>query len=106
MITWWPNGQKIPGIKDQKITFPPITDVPKSTKRIKLAATSDSGLPVGYFVQQGPAIVEGNELVITQVPQHDPKPIKVTVGAYQVGLWQKDGFRAAPTVYQSFSLLP
>ena len=105
-ITWWPNGQKIPGIKDQKITFPSIANVPKSTKRIKLAATSSSGLPVGYFVQQGPAVIEGGELVVTQVPIKDPKPIKVTVGAYQTGLWQANGYRAAASVYQTFSLMP
>jgi hypothetical protein len=34
------------------------------------------------------------------------KPIKITVGAYQSGLWQNDGYKAAPTVYQSFLLLP
>ena len=105
-VEWYPNGQKIPGIKDQKIAFPAIPDTPKSTKRIKLAATSSSGLPVGYFVREGPAIIDGTDLVVTQVPSKDPKPIKLTVGAYQVGLWQPDGFRAASTVYQSFDLTP
>lgn len=103
-IAWWPNGQKIPGIKDQTITFPSIADVPRSTKRIKLGATSSSGLPVGYFVQYGPAMIEGTELVMTQVPVHDSKPIKITVSAYQTGLWQNDGYKAAPTVFQSLSL--
>ena len=105
-IEWWLNGQKIPGLKDQKITFGPLADAPKSTRRIKLTATSTSGLPVGYFVREGPAIVEGNELVVTQVPVADPRPIRVTVGAYQTGLWQPDGFKASATVYQSFVLTP
>ncbi len=105
-VSWWPNGKKVPGTRDQKITFPNMPDVPRSTRRLKPGATSSSGLPVGYFVQQGPAVVEGDELVITQVPVKDTKPIKITVGAYQTGLWQNDGYKAAPTVYQSFSLLP
>lgn len=105
-ITGWSNGQKIPGIKDQKIDFPALTDQPKSTTRLKLAATSSAGLPVGYFVREGPAVIEGEELVITQLPAKDPKPIKITIGAYQVGLWQNEGFKAAGTVYQSFSLTP
>ena len=105
-ITWWLNGQKIPGIKDQKITFPPLANAPKSTKRIKLTATSSSNLPVGYFVREGPAVIEGDELVVTQVPFSDPKPLAITIGAYQTGLWQPDGFKAAATVYQSLSLTP
>ncbi len=105
-MEWYLNGQKVPGIKDQKITFDPLADAPKTTRRIKLAATSSSGLPVGYFVREGPAIIEGDELVITQVPVADPRPIQVTVGAYQTGLWQPDGFKAASTVYQSFALIP
>ncbi|MEY4484655.1 MAG: hypothetical protein RL693_2107 [Verrucomicrobiota bacterium] len=106
-IEWWPNGQKkIPGLKDQKITFPSITDAPRSTRRIKLAATSSSGLSVGYFVREGPAIIEGDTLVVTQLPIKDDKPIKVTVAAWQPGLWQEDGFKAADTAYQSFFLTP
>ena len=105
-ISWWPNGQKIPGIKDQTITFPELADVPKSTPRIKLGATSSSGLPVGYFVRDGPAVIEADNLVVTQVPVKDPKPIRITVGAYQTGFWQKDGFKAAPTVFRIFTLLP
>lgn len=105
-ITWWLNGQKIPGIKDQKVTFAPLADMPRSTQRIKLLATSSSGLTVGYFVREGPAIIVGDELVVTQVPVKVAKPITITVGAYQVGLWQADGFKAAGTVYQSFLLTP
>lgn len=105
-MAWYPNGRKIPGLKDQKITFPKLADVAKATLRMKLAATSSSGLPVSYFVRQGPAIVEGSQLVITQVPVKDLKPIRITLGACQVGLWQNNGYRAAPTVYQSFSLVP
>ena len=44
--------------------------------------------------------------MVTQVPIKDPKPIKVTVGAYQTGLWQANGYRAAASVYQTFSLMP
>ena len=105
-IEWYPNGQKIAGIKDQKITFPPLANALKSTKRIKLTATSSSGLPVGFFVREGPAVIEGTELIVTQLPVADPKPITITIGAYQTGLWQPDGFKAASTLYQSFTLTP
>jgi hypothetical protein len=104
---WWLNGQKIPGIKDQTITFPEIGDIARGTTRVTLAATASSGRQVGYFVRNGPAVIEGDELVVTQVPAGDPGPIAITVGAYQVGLWQKEGgFRAANTVYRTCTLKP
>ncbi len=105
-LTWWLNGQKIPGIKDQKITFPELADIPRTTTRITLAATSSAGLPIGYFVQKGPAVIEGDDVVITEVPAGATKPIAITIGAYQTGLWKEGGVRAAPTVYQTFALRP
>ena len=105
-LTWWLNGQKTPGLKEQKITFPTIADLSNSTKSIKLDATSSAGLPVGYFVQKGPAVVVGNEVVITEVPVGMTKPIAITIGAYQTGLWKEGGVKAAPTAYQTFALRP
>jgi hypothetical protein len=59
----WPrNG------KHQKITFEPIADVPAGIDSIRLHASSDQGLPVRYFVDTGPAIIEDGKLLFTRMP--------------------------------------
>lgn len=69
----------------QKITFEKIPDVKVGTKSIKLAAKSDSGLPVKFFVRAGPAVVHGDELVFTPIPPRATFPVAVTVAAWQFG---------------------
>lgn len=48
-----------------------------------LRTTRDSGLPVGFFVREGVAEIEGNTLKFTSIPPHAGFPAKVTGGAYQ-----------------------
>lgn len=69
----------------QTISFPPIADQPAATPRLRLAATSDSGLPVRYYVRHGPAFVEGDTLVFTPLPPRTRYPVEVTVVAWQYG---------------------
>lgn len=69
----------------QYILFPGIEDVKADVKSIPLRATSDCGLPVYYYVKEGPAEVQGNELVLTPIPLRAKFPIKVTVVAWQYG---------------------
>lgn len=69
----------------QYILFPGIEDVKADVKSIPLRATSDCGLPVYYYVKEGPAEVQGNELVLTPIPPRAKFPIKVTVVAWQYG---------------------
>lgn len=71
----------------QSILFPSLPDVKAAPgTRIALPATTDSGLPVYYYVKAGPALVEGSELVITSIPPRAKRPVCVTVGAWQYGI--------------------
>jgi hypothetical protein len=78
----------------QTIYFPAIANQPVGTKTVPLNATSDSGLPVDYYVVSGPAVVEGNHLWLTEIPIGSRYPVRVTVVAYQWG-------RMVPPLYQS-----
>ena len=49
----------------QTISFPAIGDQDISNSPITLNATASSGLPITYYVIQGPAIVYGNQLTLT-----------------------------------------
>ena len=71
--------------KPQTITFPAIGDVSADAWEVGLAATSDAGLRVRYFVREGPAEVEGATLKLTAIPPRAKFPVKVTVVAWQLG---------------------
>ncbi len=75
--------------KRQHILFPDIEDVTDTTSSLTLNATSDCGLPVYYYVKEGPAEVEGNKLTFTKIPPRSKFPLKVTVVAWQYGLPDK-----------------
>ncbi len=74
------------GGKRQHILFPDISDVAEGTQAVTLRAVSDCGLPVGYYVKEGPAEVKGDSLIFTPVPPRAKFPLKVTVTAWQYGL--------------------
>jgi hypothetical protein len=87
--------------KPQSITFEPIADQPVGTSEVQLRAVSDSGLPVQLYVQAGPAVVQGDKLVLTQVPIGSGPPIPITVVATQFGNAE---FQTAVNVTQVFKL--
>jgi hypothetical protein len=87
--------------KPQSITFEPIADQPAGTSEVQLRAVSDSGLPVQLYVQAGPAVVQGDKLVLTQVPVGSGPPIPITVVATQFGNAE---FQTAVNVTQVFKL--
>ena len=90
------------GFKNQSITFPAISNIDKNVRSISLKATASSGLPVEYFVRNGPAVIVGNQLVITQLHEGTKFPIQIVVGAYQVGTTgASTGIYAAGPVYQT-----
>lgn len=89
--------------KRQCISFPKIDDVGKGTATVKLNAVSDSGLPVYYYVKEGPAEIKENELVFTKIPLRAAFPVKVTVVAWQYGL--KDQIQSAQPVERSFYII-
>lgn len=84
----------------QCILFPGLEDIPAGTASVKLKATSDCGLPVSYYVKEGPAEVEGDRLLLTRIPPRSRFPLKVTVVAWQYGV---DGeVQTAEPVERSF----
>jgi hypothetical protein len=88
--------------KPQTITFDKIADVKDGTATVTLSAKSDSGLPVSFYVQAGPATVDGTTLTLTKVPPRATYPVEVTVGAWQ---WGRPGkFKTAPIETQVFQI--
>lgn len=48
----------------QCLLFPELEDVKRGTETVSLNAVSDCGLPVYYYVKEGPAEVQGNKLML------------------------------------------
>jgi hypothetical protein len=69
----------------QQIHFDPIPDPRPTSAPILLQASSTSGLPVRFFVNYGPARVQGDRLVLNEIPKYARCPIEVEVIAYQWG---------------------
>jgi len=88
--------------QEQTITFPEINNQKVGTKSIKLNATSTSGLPVQYYVLEGPAEIEGNTLKFTKIPPRSKLPIKVTIVAWQWGRGIEPKIKTAQNVTRSF----
>ena len=86
----------------QRIIFPKLSDVKASVKKISLNGTADSGLPVYYYVKEGPAEIKGDKLVLTKIPPHAKFPVKVTVVAWQYGRSGEPKVQTAEAVEQSF----
>jgi hypothetical protein len=91
--------------KSQKITFPEIVAganlrVCPNKNVLSPNATSDSGLPVYYYVKEGAAQIVDNEIVLTKIPPRAKFPHKITVVAWQYGVERK--WNTAEPVEQSF----
>jgi hypothetical protein len=86
----------------QTIAFDAIPDQRVDAQRIPLRAHSSSGLPVRWYVDYGPAYVEGEVLVIDQLPEHAKRPIEIKVIAYQ---WGRPGaVQPAETIARTFDI--
>ena len=92
------NKEGIP----QRIIFPKLSDVKASVKEISLNGTADSGLPVYYYVKEGPAEIKGDKLVLTKIPPRAKFPVKVTVVAWQYGRSGEPKVQTAEAVERSF----
>ena len=56
---------------------------------------------------KGPGVIHNGALIPTEIPAGLSKPIEVTVGAYQVGLFNPSGgVKPSQTVFQTFHLTP
>ena len=100
---------KIPAqLKDgaeQHITFPEIADVERGTKQLKLKATSDAGVPVYYYVREGPAEIDGDILKFTTIPPRAKYPVKVAVVAWQYGRDIEPKLKSAGPVVRTFGIV-
>ena len=87
---------------EQKITFPEIPDQKSGAKLLGLNATSSAGVPVYYYVREGPAEVDGDVLKRTPIPPRAKFPVKVTVVAWQYGRTVEPKLRSAEPVERTF----
>lgn len=91
--------------RSQVITFPAIRDRPAGEPgAVPLAASTDAGARVGYYVREGPAYVVGEQLHFTPAPPRTRWPVRVTVVAWQFGRGGESRLRAAAPVERSFLL--
>lgn len=87
---------------EQTITFSAIADQKSGPATVVLGATSDAGVPVGFYVREGPAFVREGVLHLTPLPPRAKLPVKVTVVAWQFGRGTEPKLRAATPVEQTF----
>lgn len=87
---------------EQQIAFASIADVRKDVKSIALDAVSDSGMPVYFYVKQGPVKIKDGKLFLTKIPPRSQFPIKVTITAWQYGRAASPKIKSAPAVDQTF----
>jgi hypothetical protein len=87
---------------DQQITFPEIPDQKAGAVSLALHAVSDAGLPVHYYVREGPASVENGTLTFTPIPPRSKFPVEVTVVAWQWGRSASPEVKTATPVTRTF----
>jgi hypothetical protein len=89
--------------KDQTITFPSVGNL-KPGGSVELKATSDAGLPVGYYVAVGPAVIDGGTLRVAELPIRAVFPVEVKVVAYQFGRGVEPRVKTAAPVEQTIRI--
>lgn len=87
--------------KEQAITFPPVGNLKAGGAPVELKATSDSGLPVEYYVGHGPATVKDGKLEIAELPSRAIFPVEIKVVAFQFGSGIAPQFKTAKPVEQT-----
>lgn len=91
--------------EQQTITFDAIPNQQEGVMSLHLKAKSSSGMPVYFYVKEGPAEVEADSLVFTQIPPRIKFPVKVTIVAWQYGRISQPEVQTAEPVEQSFLIL-
>ena len=89
--------------REQAIMFPALPDMTAgdgnaAPAALELNATSDSNLPVEYYVAHGPATIEHGRLMLHELPRRARLPIEVKVVAYQFGRGIEPRVKAAAPV--------
>jgi len=90
---------------EQHLDFPEIPRQTNGVERVKLQATSDAGMPVYYYVREGPAEIVGDEVQFTGIPPRTKFPVKVTVVAWQYGRSREPKIKSAEPVERTFSII-
>ncbi len=102
-----PRGYK--GIrkgKPQTISFPDVPEtITADSDPLVLGATSDSGLPVEYYVAYGPGVIQNATLVIKDVHVMARSPIELKIVATQPGSGKDPGIRQAEKVEQVIQVI-
>ena len=74
------------GGSKQTIDFPKTENQKLGVKTLKLKASSDSGLPVPFFIVSGPVELKDNDtLAFLPAPPRGEFSMRVIIGAYQCG---------------------
>lgn len=89
---------------EQHITFPQIPPQKQGGLQLKLNATSDAGVPVYYYVLEGPAEIDGDVLRFTKIPPRTKFPVKISVVAWQPGHSSEPKLQTAEPVTQELFL--
>lgn len=71
---------------EQIILFDEIADQKLVVKSLQLTAISSAGLPVYYYVREGPAFISGSKVEFTKIPPRTKFPVKVVIVAWQYGI--------------------
>lgn len=87
----------------QNIIFKPLVEL-TNPKSFVLKAVSDAGLPVGFYVLEGPAVIVDGILKLCKVPPSAKFPVKITVVAYQYGSNSEPFVQTAEEVKQVYWL--
>jgi hypothetical protein len=90
---------------EQRITFPEIPHQKAGGPSLQLHATSDAGVPVSYYVREGPAEIAGDTLRFTAIPPRAKFPVKVIVVAWQFGCVSEPKLKAAEKVERMFLIV-
>lgn len=85
---------------EQQISFDSILNQKAGIEFISLKAGSTAGLPVHFYVREGPAYVEGNLLRFTKIPPRSRYPVRITVVGWQYGI--KGSIQSAKPVERVF----
>ena len=89
----------------QQISFDSIPNVKLGQKSVDLHATSDSGMPVYFYVQEGPAEIKDGQLIFTKIPPRTKFPVNVTVVAWQYGRSIEPKVQTADAVTRNFCIV-
>lgn len=89
----------------QRIDFPAVPDQKAGVKSVKLNAKVNTGMPVEYYVEYGPAYLRDNELIFTEIPAGAKFPVEVSVVAYQYGNSGKPQLKSANPVTRKFRIV-